>query len=308
VPRRDQLLGRLRAGRSYPEIGREFGVPAGQAYLIVTGLPADGSDVLGPESLASREGILDGSSQHLANPPTEVPTEDASVLAWTRARAAADLPMRQASQSRTAEPPEPAEQAVDLVDVLGQDHNQVNYLAEQLQAIPGVRQGGSAGQQQQRVSIVDMIRIRLARHETAEEEHLWPTVRAALPDGAALADTALEQEQHGKDLLQALDGLPGDADRFDELVEQLVAALRKHVAFEDLVFGKVKQVIPAEQRAELGRRVQATERHAPTRPHPHAPPGSRIAAAAVAPIDRLRDAVTERPAERAGRPEQPPDG
>lgn len=301
------MLSRLRAGRSYPEIGQEFGVPAGQAYLIVTGLPADGSDVLGPEALAEHDGILEGGSQHLANPPTEVPTEDETVLAWARARAAADPPMRQAARARTAEPPEPAEQAVDVVDVLGQDHNQVNYLAEQLQAIPGVRQGGTQAQQQQRVSIVDMIRIRLSEHETAEEQHVWPAVRAALPDGDALADAALEQEQHGKELLQALDGLPGDADRFDELVEQLSHALRKHVAFEDLVFLEVKKLIPAEQRAELGRRVQATERHAPTRPHPHAPPGSRLAAAAAAPVDRLRDAIAGRPADQAGRPEQPSD-
>lgn len=304
MPTRRQVQDAVRDGGSYESAAAECGIPVGQVYLIATGLPADGSDVLGSRYLARREDLLVPSSQTLVNPRSETPTTNAVALAWLERRAAADDPMRQAAHARTAEPPPKQERADDVVDVLGSDHNQVNYLSEQLQAIPGVRQGGAAHHQQMRVSIVDMIRLHLSQHESAEEAYLWPAVRAGLPDGESLAAVALEQEQQGKDLLQALDGLAGDDDRFDELVEQLVAALRKHVAFEDKVFLQVKDHLPEEQRDELGKKIRLARDHGPTRPHPHAPPGSKLAAAAAAPIDKLRDAVGDRPAKRHGKPEE----
>jgi hemerythrin-like domain-containing protein len=262
MPTRDQLVAALRSGDSYEQAAEHFGIAPGQAYMIVTGLPADGSDVLGPEFLERRaEFLLDGGSQHLANPPTEVPTEDGGVLAWIKQRAHADTAMQKAAAARDAEPPEiqDASESDDVVDLLGRDHNQVKYLQEQLEAIPGAKSGGSEKHQQQRVSIVDMMRVRLSQHETVEEEYFWPAVRETLPDGAELADKAQEQEQEGKDLLHALMGKDGGDEEFDELVEQLSAALRKHVAFEDLVFLKVRQALPQEQLDDLGRKYAAAK-------------------------------------------------
>src|SRR3954462_11763854 len=103
---REQLIAGARAGKSYEELGREFGIAAGQAYLIVTGLPADGSDALGPEYLESRkEFLIAGGSQQLVNPPTDVITTDPGVHEWLQRLAAADVPMQQAAAARTAEPP-----------------------------------------------------------------------------------------------------------------------------------------------------------------------------------------------------------
>ncbi|MHB1582625.1 MAG: hypothetical protein ACYCU7_03690 [Acidimicrobiales bacterium] len=48
-------------------------------------------------------------------------------------------------------------------------------------------------------------------------------------------------------------------------------------------------------------------RHAPTRPHPHAPKSPAVAvkaAGTAAAMDKMRDAVGERPAERRGRATQ----
>lgn len=312
MPTREQVVAALRAGASYEVVADRLGIPPGQAYMIATGLPADGSDVLGPEWLdRKQEFLLEGSSQHLANPAAEISTEHEDVREWIRRRAAADEPLREAALSRTAEPP-PIElrseddETADVVDLLGRDHNQVKYLEEQLEAIPAARNGGTEQHQQRRVSIVDMIRERLSRHETAEEEYFWPAVREALRDGDELADQALEQEQHGKDLLQALDGLSGGDERFDELLEELISALGKHVAFEDSVFLKVREALRPERLAELGRQYARGKSAAPTRPHPHAPAGSKLAAAAAAPLDRVRDAVGDRPAKRKGQAEEEP--
>jgi|GEM_PF-717978 hypothetical protein len=293
----------VRGGASYQEVGHRVGLPPGQVYMIVTGMPADGGDVLTPEELADRGGLLlPGSSQHLVNPPTEVPTHDEKVSAWLRGRAAADEPMREAAARRTAQPPPVAEPEAsdDVVTVLGRDHNQIKFLLEQLSAIPGVRQGGSPAQQQQRVSLVDMVRVRASAHEVVEERHLWPTVRRVLPDGAELERRGREQEEEGTRLLARTDGMSGDEDGFDELVERLVAALRAHVAFEDQVFLALREAVPPRDLEQLGRKVRRALHTAPTRAHPHASPFNPFAA----PADRLRDAFGRRPADRAGRPEE----
>lgn len=311
MPSRPQLLARLRGSYRYEEVAEELGIPPGLAYMIVTGLPADGSDVLGPEELEGREGLLEGTTQSLVNPPTEMPKHNSRVEKWMKQRVAADAAMRQAGEERTATPPpiEAEDETDDVVSVIGWQHNQVKYLQEQLETIPGVTKGGDEAKQQQRVSIVDMIRMRMSKHETAEEEHFWPVVRDHLGDGDALADKALEQEQQGKDILQALMGVPGNEGRFDELVEELVTALRKHVAHEDTVLLQFKQTVPDDVRSEIGRRFRQAYGHAPTRPHPHAPDeGAPLKAAAklAAPLDHMRDAVGHRPAEREGQAEEKP--
>lgn len=71
-------------------VARELQIPAGQAYMIATGLPADGGDVPSPEELRERP-LLSGGSQQLVNPPALGPTRNARVMEWVRARAARDL-------------------------------------------------------------------------------------------------------------------------------------------------------------------------------------------------------------------------
>jgi hypothetical protein len=100
VATRDQVRQLLDDGLDYRAVGESLGIPPGQAYLIATGVPADGSDtVTGDE--ARRPGFLP-SSQHLANPPQENPTGKDAVRAWLRARVAGDEQMRVALRERTA--------------------------------------------------------------------------------------------------------------------------------------------------------------------------------------------------------------
>lgn len=313
MPSREQLLELARSGLSYEEIGRHFSIHPGTAYMIVTGLPADGSDVLTAEDLARRPGLLEGSTQYLANPPTEVPTRDASVAEWMKRRAQADGAMQAAAAARDAEPApvQGAEETDDIISAIGWDHNQVEALLEQAQAIPGVRKGGSPAQQRQRASIVDMVRVRLSQHETAEEEYFWPAVRQGLPDGDELAQEALSQEQEGKDLLQAMEGVPGSDESFDEMFEKLVLSLRKHVAFEDMVLLRMSQAMPEEERQRVGRQYLSAKRSGPTRPHPHAPDNPtalKVASALAAPLDKARDAAGNRPAKEKGKIGPGPEG
>jgi hypothetical protein len=258
-----ELLGE---GLDYQEAARRLGIPAGQAYMIATGVPADGSDTIPDAQAAGRQGFLP-SSQHLANPPHQNPTGKESVRSWIKARVAADAQMRAAARERTAEPPEieDPDGNHDAITVLVRQHNQVQYLLKQLQALPSHTTGGSPEHISARKSVVDMITVRLAQHETIEEEHFWPAVRKALPDGDHLADTALQQEQEGKDTLTELGRLDPGSREFDEHVEQFVLQVRKHVAFEELVFGKMRDAAEQADLDRLGEKLLSAMKTAPTR-------------------------------------------
>lgn len=90
VATRAQVIELLEQGHTYETLARELGIPAGRAFMLATGLPADGSDAPSPEELEGKP-VLPGSSQHLVNPPALNPTRNARVLEWVRERAAREL-------------------------------------------------------------------------------------------------------------------------------------------------------------------------------------------------------------------------
>jgi len=59
--------------------------------------------------------------------------------------------------------------------------------------------------------------------------------------------------------LARLTQLAPDTTEFDELVEELVAQLRKHVAFEDKVLLALASATSGPERTKLGRRFRVAE-------------------------------------------------
>ena len=88
-----QIQRLLEAGDSYESAARRLGIPAGLAFMIATGLPADGSDASAPEDLVGRPS-MPASPQRLVNPPAVSPTGNEAVLAWVSERAARELTRR----------------------------------------------------------------------------------------------------------------------------------------------------------------------------------------------------------------------
>lgn len=305
MPTREQVRQLIDTGIGYESAGRRLALHPGLVYLIATGVPADGGDTLTAEERA-RPGML-ASSQQLINTPPENPTTNDEVERWMRERVAADPQLREAALQRDAEPGEinDPENVREVTTVLTRDHNQVKALLEQMKAIPAHSKGGSAQDAHQRKSIVDMITVALSQHEAAEQEYLWPAVRDVLDDGQQLSDQALEQEQQGKDILVALGKADPQTQEFDDGTEELDERLRAHVAFEDRVFLRLTEAMADKERVKLGKKLNRAEKAAPTRPHPHAPkePAAAVkaAGAVAAPIDKVRDAVTHRPADDKGR-------
>ncbi len=313
MPTQRQVLDAIGVDCDYDAAAARLHIPPGQAYLIATGLPADGSDTSSPDETLRRPGAMRGSTQHLVyqRPRTSDPIQKSLVHEWIRGRAESDPQMVSAARSRGAEPGQTGDtDDTDVCDVLTRQHDTVTALMQQLKAIPGVTKGGSEVHQSRRKSIVDMMTVELSRHETAEQEHLWPAVRDLLAGGGQILEQALEQEQEGKDSLVALGKTEPSQERFDELVEELEKRLRRHVAFEDKVLLAVRDSMAEEDRRAIGERILRAEQHAPTRSHPHAPGQAAAtvtaAAASAAPLDKARDGLGDRQAERPGRAEEEP--
>ncbi len=77
MPTRAQVDELLQAGHTYASAGAALGVPAGQAFMIATGAPADASN--------------GHPRQDLVNPAPHNPKRNEHVLAWVRERAAREL-------------------------------------------------------------------------------------------------------------------------------------------------------------------------------------------------------------------------
>jgi hypothetical protein len=87
---RAQVIELIDAGHSYETAAKELGIPPGQAFMIATGLPADGGEAPPPQELEQKP-ALDGSSQQLVNPPPFNPTRKPELLEWVKRRAAREL-------------------------------------------------------------------------------------------------------------------------------------------------------------------------------------------------------------------------
>ena len=123
-------------------------------------------------------------------------------------------------------------------------------------------------------------------------------MQALGPDGARIAEQALEQEADAEKVLSKLNKLsPGD-EGFERLLATFIRAARSHIAFEEAHAWPLLSVEISQARAaELGDEVTRAKKMAPTRPHPSIPPQGRAQKPAVsvaAAADKLRDAITGR--------------
>ncbi|MER5701964.1 hemerythrin domain-containing protein [Micromonospora sp. NPDC002296] len=170
-----------------------------------------------------------------------------------------------------------------LVDIVDQEHRQLLALADR---IGGPEPDPEPG------DLVQVLTATVSRHLSAEEQYLFPAVRAALPRAGELVDRELEAAGA---LLTALKGLAGPA---DPALADVVERIRRHVARVAALVGPLREVATDVELIRLGNRWEIAEESAPTRPHPGTPatpPWNRIVEPAVGVVDKVRDAVTGRP-------------
>ena len=181
----------------------------------------------------------------------------------------------------------------DVIDILSMDHREVEAMFTELETLMRSRSGTD---DQLRKDLVDQVTIELVRHAVAEEVAVYPAVKDKVsPEEAERAKREHAEAEETMKRLESLD--PNDA-AFEEELRKLMIEIRGHVIEEEgEMFPRMREVMTQEELTDLGGRVEAIKKMAPTRPHPSVPndPGKRLAVGPVTGLfDRLRDMASGR--------------
>jgi hemerythrin-like domain-containing protein len=184
-----------------------------------------------------------------------------------------------------------ASEGRDMVEILKHDHREVEAMFRGLETMRGA-QAGKAKKQ-----LVAKATIELVRHSAVEEMYLYPAARKVLPDGDGLADEEIAEHAEAERLMKDLEDMPLGTD-YDAKLDKLMAAVRGHIKEEEQVlFVALSKACSPEELSDLGEKISAAKKLAPTRPHPDAPdtpPANMLAGPALGLVDRVRDAMSGR--------------
>jgi hemerythrin-like domain-containing protein len=186
-----------------------------------------------------------------------------------------------------------AEEQRDVIEVLEQDHREVEEMFGELERLSGAETDEDKAR---RKDLADRVTIELVRHSVAEEVLVYPQVEKKV--SAEEAEHARKEHSEAEETLHRLEKLDADDPGFDDELATLMREIRHHIEDEEgETFPQMRQNIDADELLKLGGRVEAFKKVAPTRPHPHVPnePLARTAAGPAASVfDRMRDLATGR--------------
>lgn len=184
---------------------------------------------------------------------------------------------------------EPAQSKRSIVEVLTEDHREVEQLFNQVRAaVDGAT----------RRDIANKIIAELVRHAVAEEQHLYPALREHLLDGGRRADHEMSENARAEEKLKVLETVRGDDPRLQTILDELESEIARHVrAQEEEIFPRLVERVEPVALVDLGDKVTHAKAVAPTRPHPgfpDRPPLSRLVAPGAGFMDRIRDLLSGR--------------
>jgi hemerythrin superfamily protein len=129
----------------------------------------------------------------------------------------------------------------DVVDLIMQDHREVERIFEVLRTDPA-----------QRAAMTPVLTTLLTAHSRAEEAEVYPAAR----DEASAADkVAHSQEEHvqADELLEQLAQVDPESSEYVDILDQLVEAVTHHVEEEETsVLPALREGLPSDRLAELG--------------------------------------------------------
>jgi hemerythrin superfamily protein len=181
----------------------------------------------------------------------------------------------------------------DVIEILIQDHREVEEMFSELESL---MQAPGGGDDQRRKDLADQVTIELVRHAVAEEVAVYPEVKRKVSEEEA--ERAKQEHAEAEKTMKELEKLDSDDPSFTAEIRKLMTEIREHVAEEEgEMFPHMREVFSPDELVEIGKRVEAIKAMAPTRPHPGVPndPGKRLAVGPVAGLfDRLRDLASGR--------------
>jgi hemerythrin superfamily protein len=141
--------------------------------------------------------------------------------------------------------------ASDVVELIMQDHREVERLFDELEKHP-----------EKRVGLVPVLTTLLFAHSRAEEAEVYP---AAAAEAGEADDVAHSQEEHveADQLLEKLAATDPESADFDKVLKDLVDAVSHHVDEEEsTVLPGMKSKLSTERLNELGEAFAASrEQH-----------------------------------------------
>lgn len=153
------------------------------------------------------------------------------------------------AQQPAGVPPAPVEGGAGWVDLLKQEHRQVERLFEQILAT-------SAEQTEQRTQLLTQLKDALTMHGLREENALYPMMREQQHQ-AATADELFKEHADIKTHLFALETMPKAEDAWLDRVRTFQTAIAEHVQEEEEeVFPALQNRLTAEQTQMLAQAVQ----------------------------------------------------
>lgn len=170
----------------------------------------------------------------------------------------------------------------DIINMLIDQHQTVRTLLDDVLSSTG----------EPRQAAFDQVRELLARHETGEEMVLRPMTRR-VPDGDAVAEDRMAEENEAKEVLAKLEKLDVQSGEFESMFQQFRASVLEHAeAEEQNEFPLLRKGTFDEQDLfNAGGKLENAEKMAPTHPHPSAKTTARnyVAGPFAAMVDRARD-------------------
>lgn len=183
-----------------------------------------------------------------------------------------------------------ATESEDLISVIVSDHRAVEQVFVELES--------SQGTPEHRRQLADHVITELVRHSVAEEQHMYPAARKALPNGDEVVDHELEEHAEAEQVMKDLEGLDPRDPKFEQLLGALIKDIRHHIKDEEEdLLPQLARLCSAEELRELGHKVLQAKKTAPTRPHPAAPdkpPANLLLDPGAGLIDKMRDALSGR--------------
>jgi hemerythrin superfamily protein len=178
---------------------------------------------------------------------------------------------------------------MDAITLLKDDHKTVEQLFKRFE------KAGDRAHVEKR-NLVDRIVEALSVHAALEEQLFYPVVRATVPGTESLTLESLEEHHIVKWVLDELDGMDPEDERFEAKVTVLIENVRHHVDEEEGdLFPKVRDELGRAALDELGDAMAEARRSAPTHPHPRSPdtpPGNVVVGAAAGVADKIGDTVS----------------
>ena len=177
----------------------------------------------------------------------------------------------------------------DVIELLEHDHREVEQMFAEYE---------QATSKEQKETLRDRIIIELVRHSEAEEQAVYPLMRKTIDNGEQIIEHEIDEHSKAERIMKELDTMSADDPQFGVLMQQLMAAIKEHVAEEENdVFPQFRTRVSADELNKLGETVERLKKIVPTHPHPMAPdhpPFNALLGPGAGLVDRMRDMLTGR--------------